>query len=524
MICFILYFLFGCTQNTCEVDTIINTTSSISESQNQNIPLQKFVLMLDYSGSMRQGYRKDKCEMEKNERQRFYDMEEYSKVVSQWVLASMKDHTNLPLDIVLFRKQRFHLDGEKGVIPYVPEGHAAFNQPTTKNTLINTIESIPRQNSAQHGPDLTFTNENFRSIIQDQPNGTILWLITDNIVDTTGLIEDEIKQQNDFYNTLRTHKRIQALVSYPFYQEKSSDWLCDASFMQYGVYISDERPTEAELNSLLGAKPNSVLYNENLKSVIKKEVGSKAHELTGIPIRLRPVEHGTIGLDISVGDCRDPRNPAQNSSISFETKQILCPFTLTVRNKLFHQKVLEAKLSLDKSNLLPDAQEGEGWAAPICSSDIQIGTLAAGGVFTSIDHVDIKDLAPQTDEKRELFLLAPNSIPKPTDFASFVQIAFHDSYQLNGVIQAELSGIKTTLAIDNNQFEEVYGIKQLPNMFKKAEQQEASVTQGNLHINIQNSMIFVALISIILVPVIIVVSLIQNKIKQNKLLEQHLSE
>ena len=465
----------------------------------------KMILLLDYSGSMYGGYGKDQvvgCNLcaagfvngkpSRRTQPYYVGTPEFQEFLTRWLDAATPAASDLGLEILLFNGRVFRL-GERGVEPFVPGTELRFERRVSRASsaeIASWLREIPASpyDVDSQAPGTTDSRAALQTALAAvDKDEAILWLITDNIVDTEGgaLTDPDARSTTEFYRELDAEPRVQMIAAYPIFHAEPCSWMCSTSLFTYGMYVSHfERPESAEFHRLGGTTPegggpaaDGLLWNAALQKLAAEYSGLAAKvgrgDLAGVPVRLKPID--TEALAIGFG------HPALSCRRAEFGQELHCEARVEVRNSLRHQTVESAKLRLSNEILLPRKERGRSrlpWASAVCAR--QVETLSwqvqGGRRGEGADPIEIGPLAPLQKVTVDVRFKLPPVAVDATRRSTVFDVALTNRIVLDGLIKAEIRDFRTSLAIDPQSFASIYGSAQLPAIFRKGEVGSASAT------------------------------------------------
>jgi hypothetical protein len=470
---------------------------------------KKMLLLLDYSGSMYGGYGKEKvagCDrcaagllngrpsrsLSGHTQPYYVGSPEFQAFLARWLDAATPDGSGLGLEILLFNGKVFRL-GETGVEPFTPTTELTFARRVSRaspDELTSWLRQIPDNpfDVDPQAPGATDSGSALRTalaaVAEDE---AILWLVTDNIVDTEGgaLTDPDARLTTEFYRELANEPRVQMIAAYPIFRAEPCSWLCSTSLFTYGMYVSRfERPEAAEFHRLGGTTPegggptaDGLLWNSALQKLAAEYSGRAATvgrtDLAGVPVRLKPID--TEALAIRFGQ------PALRCRHTQFGEELQCQARIEVSNSLRHQTVDSAKLRLSNELLLPREERGSrrlSWASAVCKGRVTtLGwQIQPGGRRSDDADIEIGPLPPLQKITVDVRFKLPAVEVDTSRRSNLLDIALTNQIVLDGLLRAEIQDFRTSLAIDPQSFAGVYGSAQLPAIFRKGEVGSASAT------------------------------------------------
>ena len=469
--------------------------------EGQKADPKKMLLLLDFSGSMFGGYGSPRpegcsvCAADLNEatqkisrnRQPYYFGEaDFQDMLASWLDAATPAGSGLKLEILLFNAQLWHA-GPEGVSRYDGPSQLTFDRDATNadaSQIMGWLSQIPTSPYDVDGsaPNRTESKAAILSAIEAIEDEAIVWLFTDNIVDSSATDEDA-RRNLEFYEALKQEPRIQMISAYPLSQEAECDWMCGAAIFAYGMYVSHlERPDSSGYHRLGGTvagdarpSPKGLLWNPDLKTLAARFSGRAAAvrkvELAGVPLRLKPIDADVLTLDFELYGGQALKC---DRTASFGDKPI-CLAEVRVRNTLRHQVVDSAKLEFTNGVMLP-RRAGErsrlAWASAVCDGNVQtLGWKVPDGASGEGDEpIELGPLAPLEEKTVQVYFELPTIDVDTSDRADLLDIASTNQILLDGHVSAELTDVRTSLYIDTEGLEDVYGAPELPAIFRGRQQ------------------------------------------------------
>jgi hypothetical protein len=350
----------------------------------------------------------------------------------------------------------------------------------------NPYQAYPGDTTA---PNTTDSRAALRRAIAAAGDEAILWLVTDNIVDTTGTAgaDPDAQLTADFYRELAANPRVQMIAAYPIFRPPlTCSWMCGTSLFAYGMYVSAfERPDSAEFHRLGGTTPGGggptaegLLWNVELQKLAAQYSGGQSTaagkgNLPGVPVRLKPIDTEALAIAFSHPALSCPKTPFG--------RELRCTARIEVKNVLRHQTVETAQLRLANRLLLP-RQEGSGrrlaWASPVCAGRVetvswQVRNGRHGG---GADPIEIGPLEPLESAVVDVHFKLPPVVVDSYRRSTILEVALSKEIVLDGLLQAEIRNFRTVLAIHPDRFASVYGSDQLPGIFRYGEVGSAAAT------------------------------------------------
>ena len=455
---------------------------------------RRMVLLLDYSGSMYGGYGlaspPSDCKLCAGRQPFYFAVPAFENLLARWLDTATPEGTTIDLEILLFNARLWRL-GENGVEPYKSPDQLTYPRPVSSASAeqihrwLAEIPDVPRQVDAE-ATLATNSRQALLSVVDGVEEEVLVWLVTDNIVDTGGGVVSaaDARRKLEFYDTLRDRPRIQMINAYPVFQEDRCSWMCGTSLFFYGMVVSPfERPSSQEFHRLggttsagIGPTRDGLLWNADLAELAASNSGrgTRDVELAGVPLRLKPIDTEVLGFEFQLHQgqaLRCSRSAEFGDSLS-------CAIRARVRNNLRHQTVESARLSLSNHVMLPRKprrRERLAWASAVCGDQMKpilwrLTRPGAEPVASREKSIELGPLAPLATAEVEMLFELPAIHVATGDRAHLFDVALTDRFLLDGRVQAEIRDIRTSLYLDTGGLEEVYGARELPAIFRGRQQ------------------------------------------------------
>jgi hypothetical protein len=451
---------------------------------------RKMILLLDYSGSMYGGFGKPRpagCPRCAVKPPFYFGQAEFQTLLARWLDAATPPGTDMRLEILLFNDRLWRV-GESvepftGSVPLRFDRRISAASGEQVAAWLRSIKPNPSDVDAR-APLTTRSREALEKVLDAVVDEAVLWLITDNIVDTrNGVVSAEEAERNlQFYEALRADPRVQMVSAYPLLRPETCTWMCGTSLFAYGIYASRfERPGSPEFHRLGGTAPDGrpsregLLWNDALRAIAAEYSGRAANvegaDLAGVPLRLKPIDTEVLSLDFQLHGGQALRCD-QRAEYGDELR---CAARIVVRNTLRHQTVESAELSLSNEVLLPRKQGSRRrlpWASAVCAGQMRLERwrVQGGREGGGRDPIQLGPLAPLRQAVVDVLFHVP-AIHVDTRRSTYLaDVALTPRILLDGRIVAEIRDIRTRLFLDPERLEGVYGAAALPGIFRRAEQ------------------------------------------------------
>ncbi len=482
------------------------------------------LLLIDYSGSMYAGYGEsppDGCPScvatvkdgrpARNDAPYYSARPEFRALLSGWLQAADPGTVQtgtaqsgpVQTGALLFNADLYELT-PSGPAPF-PPGAALSLAPAAD--LARRLDALPDSpyRTDPHTPDRTETAAALRRAIDaitapagapagepagetSAPQEGILWLVTDNIVDTAGadlaVSADDAARNRAFYQLLQDDPRVQWVYAWPLHQPDTCGWMCGTSLLVYGIYVSPfERTPQSALARIGGVGPDGepapggLLWNPSIRDLAATFGPDPARVqaaagLAGVPLRLKPTDTNVLSVRFQ------PRSAANDALLCDQSAEygqpVRCTATAVITNTLRHQSVDGASLSLQNGLITPlTGDRPAPWASAVCPGTASLlkwqiqgdtGTGAASGEGDA--PIPLGSLPPLSSRTVELLLQLPPVQVAPVTAWDVPAIAFQSRLPLAGEMIATVSDITTRLSIPESAMSEVYGLESLPSVFQ----------------------------------------------------------
>ncbi len=467
----------------------------------------KMILLLDYSGSMFGGYGEARvagCRLcsaglaangQPTRRAGgglqpyYFEVPEFIDLLARWLDAATPAGSRTGLEVLLFNAGVWRL-GEAGVEPFTGRTQLDFNRPVStasSDQIAAWLRRIPTNPYTvdSQAPNTTESSRALLAAIAAVDDEAIVWLVTDNIVDVGGGVvsAEDARRNLEFYATLKSEPRIQMISAFPLSQGEDCGWMCGTSLLAYGMYIARfERPDSAEFHRLGGTEPGGAgpradgwLWNVALRDLAAEYSGRAATvaqvDVAGVPLRLKPIDTEVLTLDFNlhVGQALKCHASTEYG------EELLCLASVRVRNALRHQVVESATLVFSNEVLLPrkpDERRRLPWASAVCGGQMEtlLWRIRDGRTGEGTEPIEIGPLPPLAETEVEVLFMLPPIHVDTAKRTHLADVAFTNRILLDGRLQAEIRDIRTSLFIDTDGLEEVYGAPELPAIFRGREQ------------------------------------------------------
>jgi len=286
----------------------------------------------------------------------------------------------------------------------------------------------------------------------------ILWIVTDNIIETSEAEgrarEAELNRQ--FYLRLKEDPRWQVVHAWPIH---GADWLCGGTLMVYGLYFSGHERIDAPTYAALAAGDRAHLASPAQIQAFARYAnpGSPA---PGHPFKLKPDDLDLLKVSFE----RDIECPAARAGQRRE-----CEATLTIENLLKHRRIEGAKLHLASGRLDAWGQVGDTLVTVPTARPLQSGAVTADGVLA-------EPVAPGGRATLRVPLLVPAIETEEHTLRDHWVSANHERFRMLGSMTVSISDLRTSMAVDEAQLGDVYGVASLPEIFRNPDTSNLTTT------------------------------------------------
>jgi hypothetical protein len=433
------------------------------------------VVALDYSGSMFGGYERSEpsdkasgCGWSRSSRGTrspngdfYWEQPAFRDLLDQGVMAGITSGD--PVHAAVFNKDVFLLhdgggaryqgrDSFEGGLPSPDSARA-----TALDRLVAPAAggSLPERWSAPWATSRMW-DESRMALVLDaaaavftQGSGDgVLWIVTDNIIETASGDADskEAELNRQFYLRLKQDPRWQVVYAYPVHQ---ADWLCGSTLLVYGLYWSGhERITESEYFALTGGDTSRLASPGQLSTFAG--LANPGSPAPGHPFKLKPDDMDLLKVAFD-------RNIECPPAKAGQARQ--CRATLTIENLLKHRRIDGAKLQLASGRL-------DAWNQ-VRNTVVRVPTATplASGVVTA-DVVLAEPIPPGESRTVQVDLLVPPVETQEHTLRDHWESAKHERFRMLGSMSVAITELRTTMAVDQAQLGDVYGVSSLPEIFR----------------------------------------------------------
>lgn len=440
------------------------------------------IVALDYSGSMFGGYEATEpgtgsCGWSRSSRggkspngDFYWSKKGFQDLLQQGVLAGVGDQD--PTWAMVFNSHPMLLDGEGaqvwdqgfGRIPKPSAGGAGVLNQLSGTGLGGDLPDLPWK--AGFGPKRMWDSSEMAKVLeasaevfsaQEQKDG-VLWILTDNIIDTgDGAQASEAEHNRAFYEALAADPRWQVVYAWPI---SEGEWLCDSTLLVYGLYYSPyARVDRAGYEDLVDG-PRARLGNPTQIGGFGA-VANPASPAPGQPFKLKPDDLDLVEPEfVGTVDCGSAKATGLARS---------CTAELSLENQLQHRRVEAATLTLKGQRIDAWDRSTRPPSPVVTAMPLASGTLSAS---TSLSA----PIPAHEAAKMQVVLEVPPIETELHTLRDRWESSQHPRFGMIGLVDMELSGLETAMAIDPTELGDVYGVESLPQVFENPNTEHLSRT------------------------------------------------
>lgn len=389
-------------------------------------PEIEHIVALDFSGSMYGGYETggkpdDTCPF-------YWEVPEFDGLLQEGPLASIP--SGAPVSTLVFGK-RVHWLAQPSADP-----KADFDALPDAPWKADFAKKGRFWDESRMADVLNAATEAFS--VTPRGDG-ILWIVTDNIAD----IGDgpEANYNRLFYEHLKNDARWQVVYAYPVHE---GEWLCGSTLLVYGLYYSIHERVDQELYEQV----QDILSPPSTVAAFAK-VGNPDSPSPGHPFRLKPddLELVVPSFDGTV-DCGGPRATGLTRT---------CVARVNLDNLLMHRRITGAALRFRSARLDAwDLSSGEPVPTAV--------PFPSGGITAMAELQE--PIEPHENVVLEVELEIPAVETEHHTLRDHWESAQHPQFDMVGPMTVEVTGLWTEMAIAEEDLGDIYGVEQLPGIFK----------------------------------------------------------
>lgn len=417
------------------------------------------VIVIDHSGSMYGGYRPG---LPRGGRPYFIEEPEF-----QALLAAAPASADGRASIVLFNELAYAWDGARATP--LSDGQAAL-APALKGPLKGALSAIPAPPyagdtaglrapragatdcaSTGAGPNCSRMEvglDGAAAALHAQGGAGLIWLVTDNLYEgrsrgADGLSAAELESNASFYRRLRDDDRVRAVLAWPIHGSPES-WLHGSTLFVYGIAWDEASaaPWATLAAPLLSSGTTAAL----------SAYATKGSPSPGQPFRLKPVDQDVVQIRLT----------ALEGAPGKEFGEVVpLKATLTVENTLPHRRIDRLSFTVKSGKWVGfDAADGERMATvtPLCP---------ATGFGTG--EITLGPIGPGQTASAEVSFGMPGVTTEWRGAGDLLELAANEKVVMAGGLDAALTEVQTSLAIDGPELQGVYGVESLPGIFADPE-------------------------------------------------------
>ncbi len=440
------------------------------------------IVALDYSGSMFGGYEASEpgtgsCGWTRSSRggkspngDFYWSKKGFQDMLQQGVLAGVGDQD--PTWAMLFNSTPMLLEGsgarvwDQGYskIPEPALGAAGVLQQLSGESLGGGLADAPWQ--ASFGPKRMWDSSEMAKVLlaaedvfeaQEKQDG-VLWILTDNIIDTgDGAQASEAEHNRAFYEALAADPRWQVVYAWPV---SEGDWLCESTLLVYGLYFSPYERIDRVAYERLSEGPAGRLGNSTQIQGFAK-VASPSSPAPGQPFKLKPDDLDLVEPEfVGTVDCGSAKATGLART---------CTAALSLENQLQHRRVEAATLTLSGQRIDAWDRSTRPPTPVVTARPLASKTLSASSSLQA-------PIPAHEAVELEVVLEVPPIETELHTLRDRWESSQHPRFGMIGLVDMELSGLQTAMAIDPAQLGDVYGVESLPQVFENPNTEHLSRT------------------------------------------------
>ena len=472
------------------------------------------VIAMDYSGSMYGGYSNESptpppCgwSLENGRRVKngpyYWEQEGFAQFLSGGPLGALTNQDVVfPMvfnhSVTVLASDGVHSTFDPGLAQFstpLPPAHQGRDQALTAITSVNGGRLPPNPAEAGFGdPTETHLNEVLAATEQlfesFESRDGVLWIITDNIIEQEegGAVARSENYNGQFYHGIQNNPRWQVVQAWPIHQ---ADWLCGSTLMVYGLYYSSRARIDEEAYYQLTQGEDAQIAH-SAQMVVFQQYSNPSSPAPGRPFKLKPSDIDVVKVTFLGNVMCEAAKVGRSSR---------CRAKIRLENRLHHRQILSAKITLvngrcDPWSTSPSQVQPFRFAAPFCGGTIR-------------GDVPLSDpLGPHQERKPEIELQVPAIEVHPKTFIDHWNSASVSRFRMIGRMNVEIDDVITEMVIPEESLRNIYGVEQLPEIFRNESQDKLKPTKICLPIEVENPSNLGSFVIVILVllplPVILV--------------------
>ena len=495
-----LMLMIGCDDPITSTCPLVDMpkVSDIVPPEQVEMP-SKMVFLLDYSGSMYPTWEQDGASKNKRTTPYFYAEKGFSNLLGKWLDKATPVNKDMNMDILLFNNKVYSFRPDTGSIRSFTKLNFSLDVGNAgESTIASWIDKIPDNpyttfaNPGKYGKanDLSKINEALQSILSKADEDTVIWLLTDNLVEKKqkGTDKKEADANKEFYDNLRKNPKVKAVLGYPI---RDKSLFKERSLFFYGIFVSYSEATPQKIRHLMGegaqakSAVDGIIWNSHLAS-LSKNYSCNPQSNKGRPIRLRPIDTEVLtvrlnpkALNVQSIHCPD---------VEFNSPVVKCFATVDVTNNLNHQIVTNANIDLRQQILrvLFDVKR-PSWITDICADSFKIEKWTTKNGQGTSSNIVIKDLKPKETQEVKIRFSIQNPQIAISNFNELLEVAQTSSIGFAGELYVTVDGIKTKLESKKADLSCIARSDELPEMFRKQSQSSPSTVKEDITFSLKNA-------------------------------------
>lgn len=475
------------------------------------------IIAMDYSGSMYGGYSNESPNESTNESPcgwslesgrrvkkgpYYWEQEGFAQFLFEGPLGALTNQDVVyPMafnhSVTVLASDGAHSTFDPGSARFLtplPLAHQGRDEVLAAITAVNGGRLPPNPAEAGFGdPGETHLNEVLTAAEQlfetFESRDGVLWIITDNIIEREegGAVARSQSYNEQFYHGIQNNPRWQVVQAWPIHH---ADWLCGSTLMVYGLYYSSRaRIDEEAYFQLTQGEDAQIAHSAQILAF--QQYSNPGSPAPGRPFKLKPSDIDVVKVTFLGNVVCEATEVGRSSH---------CRAKIRLENRLHHRKILSAKITLvngrcDPWSTSPSQVQPFQFAAPFCAGTIR-------GDVPFIDPLD-----PHEERKPEIELLVPAVEVHPKTLIDHWESASVSRFKMIGRMNVEIDDVKTEMVIPGESLRNIYGVEQLPEIFRNESQDKLKPTKICLPIEVKNpsnlGSIVIVLAALLLLPVIL---------------------
>lgn len=488
----LLSLFVGCSKEKVDryEDASMPEVETIVAEQSIKTP-DKFIVMLDYSGSMKGIYENEDATCLEPAKY-FYQKPEFSQLITDWLDASLPAKTPVSSEILLFNNRLWSVrTGKKGITKFSKLKYPMSFTNGAPNDFQDWFEKIPtnpKNKGETKAEQKTKTQDALKKVISAVEDEAIIWLLTDNLTDSGA--SEEAQNNKRFYDELQKNPNIRAVLGYPVNLSDPNSWLCGRSLFVYGIYVAKNTPSDQKVRVLFGegdtptSAKSGVLWNNNLATLSKDYSCNKTAK--GKALRLKPIDRDVLTVRLNALSVDAVRC---EKSITMEDKTAFCTAKITVTNNLNHQIVQSADIVLQNQTLRPTVnKETPSWMGDISPKSMKIEYWTDGdGQKNKQSQIKLTELKPKESTNLSVRFSFTNPKIRHSSLSEIWDVANTSEVRFDGDLYVTVKNIKTSLQTDPKDITCISRGEDIPQIFEGQATSNEAHAKESIRFKLKNS-------------------------------------